>query len=121
RAEQAFQILQRDALFIQRLAVGGVFRRRQGRHVEHVGLGAPLRVQRQRHLVLLHQQVDGAGLVIQVADPADPPDALASTGGGQALLDARVRSEEHTSELQSRENLVCRLLLEKKKKKQNTE
>src|SRR5690606_41935277 len=29
----------------------------------------------------------------------------------------RRRSEEHTSELQSRENLVCRLLLEKKKKK----
>src|SRR3712207_7422182 len=36
----------------------------------------------------------------------------------------RVRSEEHTSELQSRQYLVCRLLLEKKKqlqlKKQNT-
>src|SRR5436309_3276473 len=30
------------------------------------------------------------------------------------------RSEEHTSELQSRENLVCRLLLEKKKKKKKT-
>src|SRR5690606_41191051 len=29
------------------------------------------------------------------------------------------RSEEHTSELQSRENLVCRLLLEKKKRKQD--
>src|SRR5690606_36466347 len=29
------------------------------------------------------------------------------------------RSEEHTSELQSRENLVCRLLLEKKKKKKS--
>src|SRR5690349_23271007 len=29
----------------------------------------------------------------------------------------RVRSEEHTSELQSRRDLVCRLLLEKKKKK----
>src|SRR5690606_41036368 len=28
---------------------------------------------------------------------------------------SRLRSEEHTSELQSRENLVCRLLLEKKK------
>src|SRR5436309_9023745 len=28
-----------------------------------------------------------------------------------------VRSEEHTSELQSRENLVCRLLLEKKNKR----
>src|SRR2546422_2733330 len=31
-----------------------------------------------------------------------------------------VRSEEHTSELQSRLHLVCRLLLEKKKKRQNT-
>src|SRR5690606_40346873 len=30
------------------------------------------------------------------------------------LLDQAPRSEEHTSELQSRENLVCRLLLEKK-------
>src|SRR5215813_15236291 len=30
------------------------------------------------------------------------------------------RSEEHTSELQSRPQLVCRLLLEKKKKKKNT-
>src|SRR2546427_5326742 len=29
------------------------------------------------------------------------------------------RSEEHTSELQSQSNLVCRLLLEKKKKKKN--
>src|SRR2546422_11615069 len=35
--------------------------------------------------------------------------------GGRAL--ARVRSEEHTSELQSRLHLVCRLLLEKKKKR----
>src|SRR2546429_3912641 len=31
-----------------------------------------------------------------------------------------LRSEEHTSELQSRLHLVCRLLLEKKKKKHNT-
>src|SRR5438093_4545239 len=34
-----------------------------------------------------------------------------------ALLYAKTRSEEHTSELQSLTNLVCRLLLEKKKKK----
>src|SRR2546422_4320222 len=33
----------------------------------------------------------------------------------------RSRSEEHTSELQSRLHLVCRLLLEKKKKKENSE
>src|SRR5260370_22740128 len=32
---------------------------------------------------------------------------------------ANVRSEEHTSELQSHLNLVCRLLLEKKKKKKS--
>src|SRR5690625_6178265 len=31
------------------------------------------------------------------------------------LLDTKLRSEEHTSELQSRGHLVCRLLLEKKK------
>src|SRR5437016_10272506 len=34
----------------------------------------------------------------------------------EPLTRARVRSEEHTSELQSLTNLVCRLLLEKKKK-----
>src|SRR3712207_9026137 len=33
----------------------------------------------------------------------------------------RLRSEEHTSELQSRQYLVCRLLLEKKKKKHKKE
>src|SRR6185369_17976523 len=32
------------------------------------------------------------------------------------VFDCRTRSEEHTSELQSHLNLVCRLLLEKKKK-----
>src|SRR5438270_9785282 len=36
---------------------------------------------------------------------------------GRPLRDGRVRSEEHTSELQSQSNLVCRLLLEKKKDK----
>src|SRR3989442_8376185 len=39
----------------------------------------------------------------------------ALTVGGVALV-VFVRSEEHTSELQSRPHLVCRLLLEKKKK-----
>src|SRR5690606_39885526 len=34
----------------------------------------------------------------------------------EVKLEMYSRSEEHTSELQSRENLVCRLLLEKKKK-----
>src|SRR5690606_42025271 len=47
------------------------------------------------------------------------PDPARSAGykgylSGKRLF-RKVRSEEHTSELQSRENLVCRLLLEKKK------
>src|SRR5258708_31861676 len=44
--------------------------------------------------------------------------AIASRGVAGVELDgtAEVRSEEHTSELQSPDHLVCRLLLEKKKK-----
>src|SRR5947207_11919800 len=56
--------------------------------------------------------------------PKDPPAALpggrggwvAETRGPTAVALARDRSEEHTSELQSHSDLVCRLLLEKKKK-----
>src|SRR5437667_8109193 len=36
------------------------------------------------------------------------------------VINSTVRSEEHTSELQSHHDLVCRLLLEKKKKKTRT-
>src|SRR5690554_7541388 len=38
-----------------------------------------------------------------------------------SLFEGTSRSEEHTSELQSRPHLVCRLLLEKKKKRKNSE
>src|SRR2546422_3889379 len=41
----------------------------------------------------------------------------AGAGNRRPLLHRAPRSEEHTSELQSRLHLVCRLLLEKKKKK----
>src|SRR3712207_7438781 len=51
------------------------------------------------------------------ADAAARRAALAPYAIDDALLDrAAPRSEEHTSELQSRQYLVCRLLLEKKKK-----
>src|SRR5947209_15809261 len=59
------------------------------------------------------QRVDGDDHPVEVGEGVP--------AGGDALLDAldalRVepRSEEHTSELQSRQYLVCRLLLEKKK------
>src|SRR5207302_4661215 len=52
-------------------------------------------------------------------DEGRPP-GVVENAGGPPLIDFQGtvpynRSEEHTSELQSRENLVCRLLLEKKK------
>src|SRR2546422_6376918 len=60
---------------------------------------------------------------VDVADPRpldrEVPGGKLSPGGKQLILGQRggtQRSEEHTSELQSRLHLVCRLLLEKKKR-----
>src|SRR5436309_10973054 len=52
-------------------------------------------------------KIDEPRRQIDFAEPYDPFDKVNLSPG--------LRSEEHTSELQSRENLVCRLLLEKKK------
>src|SRR5258707_1712675 len=49
--------------------------------------------------------------------PNRAPDAVTPKPAAPAEPVERWRSEEHTSELQSRQYLVCRLLLEKKKKK----
>src|SRR5690606_39857268 len=49
-------------------------------------------------------------LMYTLVVPCEMPSAAAIS-----VLDLPSRSEEHTSELQSRENLVCRLLLENKK------
>src|SRR5207249_11312033 len=66
----------------------------------------------------------GPGFVVSPA-PTTVPSIMATShlSGGAlrwlvAMMLGTVRSEEHTSELQSRFDLVCRLLLEKKKKKQ---
>src|SRR5206468_10711525 len=66
----------------------------------------------------------------EARETANPnPDAGSDAAAGLEHLHARgrrqrrnqrPRSEEHTSELQSRSDLVCRLLLEKKKKKNKT-
>src|SRR5258708_27523435 len=47
-----------------------------------------------------------------------PRRARIRSSGARSEADTRSRSEEHTSELQSPDHLVCRLLLEKKKKKE---
>src|SRR5207249_1324892 len=58
----------------------------------------------------------------RAACAAAPPArrAVRPRGAGAGLLRGLARSEEHTSELQSRFDLVCRLLLEKKKKNRVT-
>src|SRR2546429_7110315 len=49
------------------------------------------------------------------------PDILRHTATANRAQSPAIRSEEHTSELQSRLHLVCRLLLEKKKKNLQTQ
>src|SRR5690606_41379577 len=68
--------------------------------VESGSISAPPLVQRPRQLVGVPDRRSTRPLLPDLANRRTPGS----------------RSEEHTSELQSRENLVCRLLLEKKKK-----
>src|SRR3989442_5311027 len=66
----------------------------------------------------LFRSNQGDILVAPFTDPGWTP--LFLTAGGLVMEERRpagIRSEEHTSELQSRPHLVCRLLLEKKKPK----
>src|SRR3712207_2578007 len=57
-------------------------------------------------------------IICGVIDPK-PPNRLNGTQGAVHAATGPRRSEEHTSELQSRQYLVCRLLLEKKKNMMN--
>src|SRR5437660_2369356 len=63
-------------------------------------------------------------MVLEIASDASLRRDLARAGRRlyeqRSRLSEASRSEEHTSELQSRGHLVCRLLLEKKKKQNNT-
>src|SRR2546422_5579956 len=72
------------------------------------------------YTTLFRSAVVGSLGPIREAVSVEPTQALAP--GGYELVATRTvpRSEEHTSELQSRLHLVCRLLLEKKKKTQPT-
>src|SRR5699024_12126122 len=66
--------------------------------------------------VMIHTQMNIVGLCIIAMTPAG---TKAIQGPKKGIILA-TRSEEHTSELQSRFDLVCRLLLEKKKTKDTT-
>src|SRR5207247_5983429 len=54
------------------------------------------------------------GWLIAVLPPLEASTMARTVVGSWTMLTPRMRSEEHTSELQSRVDLVCRLLLEKK-------
>src|SRR5690606_39620283 len=75
--------------------------------VRHVVVVEALLVERRRDADVLAADLP----VGQAREVAVEQRAVAGEDAGLG------RSEEHTSELQSRENLVCRLLLEKKKKR----
>src|SRR5690349_23873449 len=62
-------------------------------------------------------RIDTEAKIVELPRPAGVVLALTPSTNPIATVYFKVRSEEHTSELQSRRDLVCRLLLEKKKKK----
>src|SRR2546430_12507065 len=70
------------------------------------------RVNRQRVEAVKKALGDGVRMMVDVNQKLD---VLSTVKQAQMLEDLDLRSEEHTSELQSQSNLVCRLLLEKKK------
>src|SRR5690606_39417609 len=71
----------------------------------------------QRREVVLHRVEDAQRPQRGTrTEPVDGQGRVARPVRGLLVTVGSWRSEEHTSELQSRENLVCRLLLEKKKK-----
>src|SRR3712207_7518188 len=82
---------------------------------------SPVRRRQPALLPAAGVEEEDARVLQEAVHEAAGGDALAQPGdaGGEAADAAHheVRSEEHTSELQSRQYLVCRLLLEKKKNK----
>src|SRR5690606_41705066 len=67
-------------------------------------------------VLLAQQRLEQPAVGVEAGGVEDRVLGAEETGDGLLELLVQVlRSEEHTSELQSRENLVCRLLLEKKK------
>src|SRR2546430_5495227 len=71
-----------------------------------------------RPSIVSERTVPPAYSIVQPVPPAIPILPITARAASFAVTPRARRSEEHTSELQSQSNLVCRLLLEKKKKYQ---
>src|SRR3712207_7569276 len=69
----------------------------------------------ERYIVVIERQMGALETLVALERAGEYPQTAALKGYRGYLI----RSEEHTSELQSRQYLVCRLLLEKKNKQNN--
>src|SRR5256886_1637015 len=96
--------------------------------VDDFGIGLLLQQRQVKKMIstyvgenkLFEQLVLSGDLQVELNPQGTLSERLRAGGAGIPAFSAQ-RSEEHTSELQSQSNLVCRLLLEKKKNKNNTE
>src|SRR5437868_9895317 len=84
----------------------------------HIDVGCPDERDERHHLLMIDERMRFVSFAEHDLGVGGDADAGMFSEYCGVLAD-QVRSEEHTSELQSRFDLVCRLLLEKKKKKKN--
>src|SRR5205814_10250634 len=86
-------------------------------HIYPLSLHDALPISRRNHAARADAEGRDVALRWRGQQPRQPREVCRRARG---ILREADRSEEHTSELQSLRHLVCRLLLEKKKKKQQT-
>src|SRR5690242_21170201 len=112
-----------DTAFKVAMAAGRRLRRGEHRHV--VVIGKDTRLSGYMVEPALTAGFIAMGMDVVLVGPLPTPAIAMLTRSLRADLGVMIsashnRSEEHTSELQSHVNLVCRLLLEKKKKRHRT-
>src|SRR3989442_5728327 len=89
-----------------------------------MGLGSPTRATGMKPVSRVHRKTPPPRRLLSRTKTAIVPESDSAGRpakiGRRAPVSGSSRSEEHTSELQSRPHLVCRLLLEKKKAESST-
>src|SRR2546427_1712246 len=104
-----------DAQPVRRVAIASLAQRLDAQVVTHLGAAMRRTRQCEERFFRLHAEEEPPRPMVE-------PRVRAAVERHELGTARRItRSEEHTSELQSQSNLVCRLLLEKKKKKTSTQ